>query len=196
MKERASSVKVSDDPEVFFFETAEKWRKWLEENHQQIQGVWLRFYKKGTGVLSLKYDEALDEALCFGWIDGQAKKYDESSYLQKFTPRRAKSSWSKRNIGHVARLEAEGKMTVAGLKAVADAKADGRWEMALHLEVPADFLQLLKENTEAFSFFNSLNQTNKTMVAWKLQSAKRPETREKRMREMLEMFKKGEKLIM
>jgi len=111
-----SKVEKTEFP-VLFFELQEEWRTWLEKNYSSANGVWLRFYKKGSGITSLNYDGALDEALCFGWIDGQSKSSDEMSYLQKFTPRRAKSIWSKRNIEHIARLTEEGKMKPSGHKA-------------------------------------------------------------------------------
>src|SRR5512140_2715445 len=109
-----------------FFETPAEWRDWIEKNHSDSKGVWLKFYKKGSDIKSLKYAGALDEALCFGWIDGQSKSLDENCYLQKFTPRRVKSIWSKRNIEHITRLIKEGKMHPSGMKEAETAKTDGR----------------------------------------------------------------------
>ena len=128
-EENSSKVDKVEIP-IIFFSTSEEWRQWLEVNYHDLKGVWLRFYKKGLGIASLNYDKALDEALCFGWIDGQVNKYDVESYLQKFTPRRARSIWSKRNTEHIARLEKEGKMRPSGWKEVEAAKADGRWDRA------------------------------------------------------------------
>jgi uncharacterized protein YdeI (YjbR/CyaY-like superfamily) len=182
---------------ILFFETAEAWRQWLEKNQDSLAGIWLKFYKKGSGTTSLKYGLALDEALCYGWIDGQAKKYDENSYLQKFTPRRAKSIWSKRNIEHISRLEQEGKMTPRGWKEVEAARAEGRWAQAYdsptHATLPDDFLQEISKNKQALTFFESLNKTNKYAIVWRLQTAKKPETREKRKKAIIEMLMRGEK---
>jgi len=182
---------------ILFFETAEAWRNWLELNPDNVTGVWLRFYKKGSGTPSINYALALDEALCYGWIDGQALKYDDVSYLQRFTPRRAKSIWSKINIEHISRLEREGKMTPRGWKEVEAAKADGRWAQAYdspaNATIPDDFLQELSNNKQALAFFESLNKTNKFAIIWRLQTAKKPETREKRKKTIIEMLIRGEK---
>jgi len=182
---------------VISFEKAEDWRNWLEENHNQEKGIWLRIYKKGTGHPSVTRGTALDEALCYGWIDGQAKKQDNESYLQKFTPRRSRSIWSKINIEHIERLEKEGKMRPAGRKAVEAAQADGRWEKAYdspkNMEVPEDFITELSKDEKALAFFGTLNKTNRYAIAWRLQTAQKPETRERRKQVMLEMMARGEK---
>jgi uncharacterized protein YdeI (YjbR/CyaY-like superfamily) len=186
-----------NDLPVLSFPTSEEWREWLEHNNLTIKGVWVRIYKKGSGVVSVNYAEALDEALCYGWIDGQGRKYDEASYIQKFTPRRARSIWSKRNIEHVGRLIKEGKMRPSGLKEAEAAKADGRWEKAYdspsNMEVPADFIRELSYNKNAVAFFGTLNKANLYAIAWRLQTAKKPETREKRMKDILNMLSRGEK---
>jgi uncharacterized protein YdeI (YjbR/CyaY-like superfamily) len=186
----------SEYPELFF-ETPAEWRDWLEINHTIEKGVWLRFYKKGSGIASLNYAGALDEALCFGWIDGQSKSLDENSYLQKFTPRRAKSIWSKRNIEHIARLIQEGKMKPSGLKEAEAAKTDGRWQKAYdspaNMTVPEDFLRELSKDKKAFVFFETLNKTNTYAIAWRLQTAKKQETRERRIKTIIEMLSRGEK---
>ncbi|MFA5329503.1 MAG: YdeI/OmpD-associated family protein [Prolixibacteraceae bacterium] len=187
----------SNDYPVLSFEEPAEWEMWLEQNHSASNGVWLKFHKKASGLKSVNYNQALDVALCFGWIDGQATKFDENSYLQKFTPRRPKSIWSKRNIEHVARLEKEGRMRLSGQKAVELAKADGRWEMAYdspaQMSIPEDFLGELAKNKKAYEFFESLNKANKYAIAWRLQTAKRPETRAKRMQTILEMMDRGER---
>lgn len=186
-----------NDLEVILFGSGEEWQQWLAQHHNTSKGIWLRIYKKDSGAVSITRDEALDEALCYGWIDGQANKYDESSYLQKFTPRRPKSLWSKRNIEHIARLEKEGRMKPLGLKEVEAAKADGRWERAYDppskMEMPQDFLRELSKDKKAKAFFETLNKTNMFSIAWRLQTAKKPETRERRMKAILEMLAKGEK---
>ena len=155
-------------------------------------------FKKDSGVKSVTYDEALDVALCYGWIDGQKNKHDARSWVQKFTPRRARSIWSKRNVEHVERLIAEGKMTAAGWVQIEAAKADGRWtrayDAAKDMKVPEDFLKELSKNKKAKAFFDTLNKANTYAIAWRLQTAKKPETRERRMNALLEMMKKGEKL--
>jgi uncharacterized protein YdeI (YjbR/CyaY-like superfamily) len=179
------------------FESTDTWRQWLEQNYELQSGIWLRFYKKTSGIKTLIYDEALDVALCFGWIDGQAKKLDEISYQQKFTPRRPQSLWSKRNIGKATQLIKENKMHAAGLLAIEAAKADGRWQAAYdspsNMTIPEDFLLVLKEDKFAYDFFESLNRTNKYAIVWRLQTAKNTVIKEKRMKTILEMLKKGEK---
>lgn len=199
-----SRTDAKENPELkaglplIFFETPAEWRNWLEENHHTAKGIWLRFFKKGTGIKSLNHSTALDEALCFGWIDGQANSYDEVSFLQKFTPRRSRSTWSKRNIEHIERLEKEGKIHPAGWKEVEAAKADGRWDNAYNppsqMTVPEDFLAELAKDQEAMVFFETLNKTNKFAIAFRLHNAKKPETRAKRIKTFIEMLKKREKL--
>lgn len=188
---------VKDTP-VKSFATAKEWSEWLAKHHDTSGGVWLQIFKKGSGKETVTYDEALDEALCFGWIDGQKRGYDETSWLQKFTPRRPKSLWSKRNREHVARLIEEKRMKPAGLKQVEAAKKDGRWDQAYDspkkMEVPADFLKELKKDKRAYEFFKTLNKANTYAIAWRLQTAKKPETREKRMKAILAMLARGDKL--
>lgn len=188
---------VKIDYPIIAFESQQAWEQWLANNHHISQGIWLQFFKKGSGVKTIVYKEALDEALCYGWIDGQLKKYDKKSYLQKFTPRRSKSIWSKRNVEHIDRLHKQGKMQPAGIKQAEAAKADGRWTNAYdkpsEMKMPEDFLQLLSKNKKAKFFFDTLNKTNTYAIAWRLQTAKKKETREKRMKEIIEMLAKGKK---
>lgn len=124
-----------------FFKTQKEFREWLSENHDKESEIWVGFWKKASGKTGLNYEQALDEALCFGWIDGLVNKYNDESYMQRFTPRRSKSVWSKINVGNVERLTREGKMTEAGLKVVEEAKKDGRWESAYEppskMKIPA-----------------------------------------------------------
>ena len=185
------------DLPVISFSTTEEWERWLEENHAVSKGIWIRIFKKGSGVASIVYQQALDGALCYGWIDGQLKTYDDVSYIQRFTPRRPKSTWSKRNVEHVARLECEGRMKSAGLQAVEDAKADGRWECAYdsqsNMSIPEDFVQALNNNKQALDFFESLDKVNKYSIVWRIQTAHKPATREKRIAQLLDMLKRGEK---
>lgn len=188
---------VKIDLSVVHFEKAGVLNDWLEKNHMDSSGIWLRIFKKNSGVLSLNYDQALDEALCFGWIDGQVKSYDDQSYIQKFTPRRARSMWSKRNIEHVKRLENEGRMRPSGMREAEAAKTDGRWgssyDSPSNMTIPEDFLNELSKDPEAAEFFNKLNKANKYAIAWRLQTAKKPETRAKRMMAIIEMLSKGKK---
>jgi uncharacterized protein YdeI (YjbR/CyaY-like superfamily) len=184
-------------PEIAFG-TSCAWRTWLEMNHALSDGIWLKFYKKGSGTPSVVYAEALDEALCYGWIDGQLKRGDEYFYLQRFTPRRPRSTWSKRNVNHVARLDKEGKMRPPGWKAIEAAKMDGSWENAYdsqsNVTIPDYLLDELKKVPESLAFFESLNKVNTYAIVWRLQSAKNPETRAKRMSTILAMLAKKEKL--
>jgi len=181
------------------FASSKQWMEWLAMNYAiSGNGIWLRIFKKDSGETTITYDEALDEALCFGWIDGQKKTYDEKSWLQKFTPRRSKSMWSKRNKERTARLIEEKRMQPSGLKEIETAKKDGRWDKAYdspgQMEIPADFLAILKKDKQAYEFFQTLNKANTYAIAWRLETAKKPETREKRMQVLLEMMKKRQKL--
>ena len=184
-------------PEILSFASLREWERWLAKNQGRSEGIWLRFFKKGSGIASVTYDEALDGALCYGWIDGQLKPYDAQSWLRKFTPRRPKSPWSKRNIEHVTRLSRAGRMKPAGLKEVESAKSDGRWEKAYDpgstMSLPADFLERLSKDRTAKAFFESLNRANTYAIGWRLQTAKRPETRAKRVKELLTMLANGKK---
>ena len=175
-----------------------EFRAWLAREHARCAGIWMRFFKKGSGEKSVTYAEALEVALCFGWIDGQVKPVDEKSYLQKFTRRRAKSIWSKRNVAHAERLIRQGLMHETGLAAIEAAKSDGRWVAAYDsprtMDVPTEFLERLRRNKKALAFFKTLNRANVYAIAWRLQTAKKAETRERRMVAILEMMKRGEKL--
>ncbi len=180
------------------FASAAALRRWLKANHARHQGIWLKFAKKDSGIPSITYAQAVEEALCYGWIDGQAKKFDADHWLQRFTKRGPRSVWSKINIGHIERLTKEGRMQAAGLAAVDAAKADGRWEQAYHpsstAEVPADFIAAVGRNAKAKAFYESLNKANRYAIYFRLTTAKKPETRERRFQQLLEMMKRGEKL--
>lgn len=181
---------------VISFKSSADFRTWLGRNYGREGGIWLRIYKKDSGVATVTYAEALDQALCFGWIDGQKKPCDTRSWLQKFTPRRPRSGWSKINTRHAKRLIRSGEMTPAGLKEVKAAKADGRWKAAYDsfakAVVPDDFLNELAKNKKAKAFFATLNRTNLYSIAYRLQTAKKPETRERRAREIIAMLARGE----
>jgi len=190
-------MKVKTELPIIAFQSQKKWRAWLLKNYDSSSGAWLRLYKKDSGVKSINHDMALEEALCFGWIDGQAKSYDEQSYLQKFTPRRKGSIWSKRNTDNIERLIKERKMHPSGLAEVEKAKADGRWAKAYdspaNMKIPDDFLKELSKKPKAFKFFQTLNKTNTFAIAFRLQTAKKPETRLKRMKAIIEMLEQGKK---
>jgi uncharacterized protein YdeI (YjbR/CyaY-like superfamily) len=181
--------------QTLHFKTSADFRRWLEKNHTESDGLWLRISKKDSDEKSVSYAEALDQALCYGWIDGQKKPLDKLSWLQKFTPRRPKSGWSKINTQHVERLIQAEAMTAAGMKAVEAAKADGRWEAAYassrSATPPEDFLQELRKNTKAEAFFKTLNKANVYAIVYRLETAKKPETREKRMKTILAMMEQG-----
>lgn len=190
-------TKKSGGKAVLSLKSAKAWQAWLKENHAHSSGVWLHIKKKGGAGESPTYAEALDVALCHGWIDGQKRRHDENSWLQRFTPRRARSAWSKKNTEHAERLIRAGKMKKAGLAEIEAAKKDGRWKDAYdsssNASIPQDFLKALKRNRKAEAFFKSLNKTNLFSIAYRLQTAKTLETREKRMKMILEMMAKGEK---
>jgi len=167
----------------------------LADHVDLSDGVWIKFAKKGNPAPSVTYAEALDVALCYGWIDGQKKPFDAMFWLQRFVPRRAKSIWSKRNQEHVARLIAEGKMRPAGLAAVERAKADGRWERAYDPQtsalVPEDFQVALDASPRAKAFFGSLNKANTYAILFRLQNARKAETRLRKIGEFVAMLEQG-----
>ena len=182
---------------IVSFESARDWGKWLAKHHARASGVWLRISKKGPSKASVTYAEALDEALCCGWIDSQKQAYDKSSWLQKFGPRKTTSGWSKINTGHAERLRKAGRMKPAGLKEIQAAKRDGRWKSAYDspaaARAPVDFLAALENNKKAKAFFAKLEKRNSYAIIYRLQTAKKPETRVARMRTILEMLAKGKK---
>jgi uncharacterized protein YdeI (YjbR/CyaY-like superfamily) len=183
---------------IIMFEQPKDWAGWLDQHHPSSAGVWLQLAKKASGIQSITYDEALEEALCYGWIDGQKRSYDDSSWLQKFTPRGRKSIWSKVNRVKAEKLIAAGKMKPAGLKAVEAAQQDGRWEAAYDSQskatVPDDLQAELDKNPEAKAFFATLNSQNRYAILHRLQTAKKAETRAKRIQQFIEMLAKNEKL--
>jgi uncharacterized protein YdeI (YjbR/CyaY-like superfamily) len=176
---------------------AAEWRAWLEENHVEPAGVWLVLARKGTSrPTRLTHVEALDEALCFGWVDGQLRSGDAATYRQRFTPRRPRSSWSQRNIGLVDRLATEGRMHLSGWAEVERARADGRWTAAYAgqatMEMPADLAAALADEPDAQATFALLTSHNRYAVLYRIGSAKRPETRARRIRQFVAMLARGE----
>jgi len=183
-------------PELIVADAA-AWRAWLGENHGDPAGVWLVLAKKGTEKpTSLTYDQALEEALCHGWIDGQTRRRDDATYRQRFTPRRKRSAWSRRNTGIAERLRAEGRMHPAGQAEVERAKADGRWEAAYAgpatMEVPPDLIEALAAEPKAQAMFETLNSQNRYAILYRIGTAKRADTRARRIREFVAMLARGE----
>ena len=178
--------------------TAASWERWLKRHHAAAAGVWLRMAKKDSGIASVAHAEALEVALCYGWIDGQRKSEDERHFLQRFTPRTARSTWSKINRDKALRLIEEGRMQPAGLAEVERARADGRWEAAYDAQsvatVPPDLQAALDANPKAAAFFAKLDSRNRYAVLFRTQGAKKPETRARRIGQFVEMLAKGEKL--
>jgi uncharacterized protein YdeI (YjbR/CyaY-like superfamily) len=184
-------------PALRSFRSSKELRAWMAKEDARARGLLLRIYKKGSGVPSVTYAEALAQALCFGWIDGQKLPFDANSWVQKFTPRRARSGWSKINVARVDRLIQEGQMTPAGLKEVEAAKADGRWATAYdssaNATVPPEFVKELARNAKAKQFYATLNKANRYSIAYRLQTAKRSETKIKRIKAIINMLARGEK---
>lgn len=180
-----------------FFKSQKDFHNWLMKNHDKNTELWVGFWKKTSGKSGMTYDEGVEESLCFGWIDGLAKGIDDKSYMQRFTPRRPKSIWSKINVGHIKRLTKEGRMMPSGLAVVEAAKKDGRWDAAYDspktAKPPKEFLELLHKNKKAKDFYETLSNSNKFAIAWRIQTAKKIETKEKRMREIIGMLERGEK---
>ncbi len=188
---------MTDEQPPLILADALAWRAWLAKHHKQSKEVWLCLAKKGTiEPTSLTYDEALEEALCHGWIDGQLRRLDEQTYRQRFTPRRARSAWSKRNVGIVERLMDEGRLQPAGVAAIELAKADGRWEAAYSgqaaMTVPADLEAALAAEPAAQAMFAILSSQNRYAVLLRVHNAKRSETRAKRIAQFVAMLARGE----
>ena len=183
---------------VLLFDDQSTWHNWLEENHKQTHGIWLKLAKKSSGKSSISYEDALEEAICYGWIDGQKQTYNNEYWLQKFSSRGSKSVWSKVNVAKAEMLIKSGKMQTSGLKTVNSAKKDGRWKAAYDSArtstIPEDFQFALNSNPKAKQFFDTLNRANVYAFCWRVQTAKKPETRQARIEKFIEMLSKGEKL--
>jgi uncharacterized protein YdeI (YjbR/CyaY-like superfamily) len=189
-------MEVFKDLPVLLFKSADEFADWLDKNHGQPAGAWLKIAKKNTGAVSASYGEALDVALCYGWIDGQVQKYDEKYYIQKFT-RRAKSIWSKKNTQKAEALIAAGKMKPAGSAAINQAKADGRWDAAYHssstFTMPEDFNKALKANKNASQFFESLNAGNRYAIYFQIQTAS-DKGRSAKIEKLVKMLEQNKKI--
>jgi uncharacterized protein YdeI (YjbR/CyaY-like superfamily) len=180
------------------FESQQSWETWLQEHHTASKGIWLKIAKKESSIPSISYAEALDAALCYGWIDGQKAAFDEHYWLQKFTPRGPKSGWSKINCDKADALIAAGRVQPAGLRQIEMAKADGRWEAAYEsqrtISVPDDLQRELDGNPQAKAFFGTLNSANRYAILYRIQTAKKPETRAARISKFIDMLARGEKI--
>jgi uncharacterized protein YdeI (YjbR/CyaY-like superfamily) len=189
---------VPGDLPTLACESRNAWKAWLAEHHATSAGVWLAIAKKGSGIAGVSYSEALDVALCFGWIDGQKNKLDADRWRQRFTPRRPRSRWSKLNRERAVALIEQGQMAPAGLREVELARADGRWEVAYQgqrtAEVPDDLRRELAGNERARAFFAALDSANRYAILYRLQDAKRPETRARRLRQFVDMLSEGRKI--
>ena len=196
MTQRAPKKK---DLPVKRFRSQEAWEKWLKAEHERSQGIWLQFAKKASGRASVNYKEALEVALCYGWIDGQTAAVDEIWYRQRFTPRRPRSKWSQINRASVERLHGEGRLAPAGVSQMEAAKADGRWDAAYpspaNIEVPPDLAAALEANARARKTFEALDRQNRFAILYRLHDAKRPETRARRLDEYVRMLARGEALL-
>ncbi len=179
------------------FTSQEEWSKWLKDNYDTSNGVWIRFYKKSSGLQTFNCPQALEEALCYGWIDGQRKSNDKDSFLQKYTPRRKRSVWSKINTQHIEKLTKLGRMKPSGLLEVECAKSDGRWDAAYespsNMTPPKEFLDALSKNKKAKDFYATLNKTNTFAISWQIHTAKKKETKTKRIEKFISMLEQGKK---
>jgi uncharacterized protein YdeI (YjbR/CyaY-like superfamily) len=189
---------MASDLPILLFASPTEFQAWLEDSHAGSPGLWLKIAKKGSGVESVTYAEALELALCFGWIDSQKRGFDERHFLQRFTPRRPQGKWSLINREKAEGLIASGAMRPAGLAEVEAAKADGRWEAAYAgqriAEIPEDLQHALDRNKPAREFFATLDSANRYAILYRLQEAKKPETRERRLRKFVAMLERGEKI--
>jgi uncharacterized protein YdeI (YjbR/CyaY-like superfamily) len=185
-------------PPVVFFASRAEWEQWLETHHGDEAGVWMKIAKKGSGIESAAYPDVLEVALAYGWIDGRRRALDAGYFLQHFTPRRARSNWSKINRDWATRLIKAGLMRPPGLREVERAQADGRWDAAYDgpgsATIPEDLERALSENPAARAFFETLNSQNRYAILYRIQDAKRPETRARRIAQFVEMLGRGEKL--
>lgn len=189
---------MADELPISPFASAAEMEEWFEDNHASSDGIWLKIAKKGSGIPTVTYAEALDLALCFGWIDSQKRGFDERHFLQRFTPRRPRGRWSRINREKAEALIVAGAMRPSGLAEVEAAQGDGRWEAAYAgqhtAKVPDDLQRELDRNEAAADFFASLDGANRYAILYRLEDAKKPETRERRLRKFVAMLERGEKI--
>jgi uncharacterized protein YdeI (YjbR/CyaY-like superfamily) len=190
-------IRATDDP-IRAFPTQVEWAAWLEKNHRQAKGLWLRLAKKESKLRSITYDEALETALCYGWIDGQKRGESEKAWLQRFIPRTSKSIWSKINRDKAESLIVSGRMKAAGSEAIAVAKQNGRWDAAYDspkaATVPEDLQAALNASPTAKVFFDGLDRANRYAILFRVQTVKKAETRARKIRQFVEMLEKGRKI--
>ena len=193
-----NNMSAKSDLPILSFASQADWEQWLAEQHASAPGLWLKLAKKDSGHASVSYPEAVEAALCYGWIDSQKAGLDEQFWLQRFTPRRPRSKWSKINREKAEALIAVGRMQPAGLREVELAKVDGRWEAAYagqrEIQVPDDFQAVLEENEQAREFFDTLNSANRFAILYRIHEAKRSETRARRIKKFIAMLEAHEKL--
>ena len=186
---------IHDDYPVKSFKSSSAFEEWLDKNHKKADGLWMKIAKANTGIKSIAFPDAIDIALCYGWIDGLRRALDEEYYIQKFTPRRGKSVWSVINKNKVAQLIQEGRMKEAGLAAIDHAKKNGQWDKAYHspanAQVPEDFQKALDKNKKAKAFFAKLSSQNRFAIIYRLHQVKREETKKKKTEEYISMLEKG-----
>jgi uncharacterized protein YdeI (YjbR/CyaY-like superfamily) len=197
-KPATKTQSAKPDLAVKRFRSPAAWESWLQKHHESSPGVWLEFAKKESGLTSVSYKEALEVALCYGWIDGLVAPVDAKRYRQRFTPRRARSKWSQINRAAVERLHAEGRLSPAGVREMEAARRDGRWEAAYpspsQMRPPEDLQAALEKYPEAQRFFAGLNSQNRYAILYRLHDAKRPETRARRLEEFVQMLREGKTL--
>ncbi|MFM2414754.1 MAG: hypothetical protein RI911_447 [Candidatus Parcubacteria bacterium] len=191
------TLRTLDEKEIVAFPHIGDFETWLQKHHKHSPGLWVRFYKKGSNIKSVTYSEALDSALCYGWIDSQVKKYDEQSYIQRFSPRGKKSMWSVVNRKHIARLTREGRMQPAGIAAVTAAKKDGRWQKAYlpssQAHIPLDLKKVIDKSPVLKAYVATLSRANIYYIFFQLTTAKKPETRARRLEKILLHLRAGKK---
>jgi uncharacterized protein YdeI (YjbR/CyaY-like superfamily) len=197
VKKAVKSTRMDSDP-IHAFESQKAWEKWLRTNHRSSTGIWMRLAKKRSGIPSVTYAEAVESALCYGWIDGHKRSHDEASWLQRFTARRPRSMWSETNRQKALALIDAGRMKAGGLREVEKAKQDGRWDAAYGsastIVLHPDFQKALNKSPGAKKFFKTISAANRYAILWRIQTAKRAETRERRISEYVAMLERGETL--
>lgn len=189
-------IETFKDLPLLIMSSQQEWFDWLDKNHDKVPAVWVMFAKKNSGEQTITYEETREGALMYGWIDGLANGFDDKFHVQRWTPRRPKGVWSKINRGIAEELIKQGKMKPSGLKEVEAAKQDGRWDAAYEgqatITVPEDFQRALDANKRAREFFATINKTNRYAFLWRIHTAKRPETRAKRIEKFIGMLERGE----